>query len=93
MSGMLMPDQVRQCPRCFALILDQDTDWAKHMDWHEGVRDGFHEFVPGSSRFHSALTETRCAGEQRNSAGGAFWYCDLPPEHWYHQPLPDTAQS
>lgn len=76
------------CPRCFAAVPNMPATRDGHIDWHTGVRDGFHDFVPGSPRFSSRMTEKQCAAEMRNSAGGAFWYCGLPSDHWYHQPLP-----
>lgn len=78
------------CPRCKAQILPGDMP--DHIDWHKGVPDGFHEFRPrtGRDEFRAegdADQTERCFAEERNSSGGAFWYCNLPAEHWYHQPL------
>lgn len=77
-----MPDILRACPRCYARVLVEDMDF--HIDWHSGVRDGFH-------KFQSPDGGNSCMAEQRNSPGGAFWYCALPADHWYHQPLPKRA--
>lgn len=80
----MMDPFLRECPRCYARVSLDRMD--QHIDWHTGVRDGFH---PYRRRAIDEGTDG-CHAEMRNSGGGAFWFCGLPPEHPYHQPLPEV---
>lgn len=77
-------DVLRECPRCYARV--SADRMAGHVDWHTGVRDGFHPYQPGGPD-HTGVSE--CRAEMRNSRGGVFWFCNLPADHPYHQPLPE----
>lgn len=71
------------CPRCYAAVNEQHM--AKHIDWHTGVRDGFHPFVDrgGNDTCHGVPNRPHWVGEE---------WCDLPADHWYHQPLPEVGE-